>query len=234
MDRLTRKELKQDKFAREVGHTFEFLTEHKRQLIRYGVAALAVVLLAVGWWYYSASQRAARQAELRKVIDLMGASIGAQTSPGEVVFPNTSEKDKAIAKALTDLATKYAGTEEGAAGRYLLGTTAADQGKLDDAAKSLSEAAKSGNSEYASLAQFALAQVYFAQGKTAEAERLLRALIAKPTLMVSKSQATVALAQGLAASKPQEARKLLEPLRSQQGVVGSVAASALENLGPAK
>lgn len=234
MNRLTRKGLKQDKFAQEVGHTVEFLTEHKKQMVLYGAAAVVVVLVAVGWGFYSGRQRTARQTELTKALEVMAANV-AQNSQGNVIsFPTAEDKDKAIAKSLTDLATKYPGTTEGAVGRYLLGSMATDEGKLDEGAQAYSEVAKSGNPEYASLANYALAQVRFAQGAPAEAEKLLRALIAKPTLMVSKAQATIALAQGLAASKPQEARNLLEPLKSQPGSVGRAATSALEGLTAAK
>jgi predicted negative regulator of RcsB-dependent stress response len=234
VDRLTRKGLKQDKFAQEVGHTFEFLTEHKKQLVLYGSGAVLVVLVAVGWWFYGNRQRATRQEELTKALEVMAAGV-AQNSPSSVInFATTEDKDKAIAKSLTDLATKYSGTTEGSVGRYLLGSMATDDGKLDEGAKAFSEVAKVGDPEYASLANYALAQVRFAQGRPDEAEKLLRALIAKPTLMVSKAQATIALAQGLAASKPQEARNLLEPLKSQPGSVGRAATSALEGLTAAK
>ena len=48
----------------------------------------------------------------------------------------------------------------------------------------------------------------------AEAEKLLRSLIDDPTILVSKEQATIALAKVVAKKNPAEARKLLEPLRA--------------------
>ncbi len=51
MDRLTRHELKSDKFVEEVGQTVHFLDEHRQQAMRYGGFALAVVVLAgAGYW----------------------------------------------------------------------------------------------------------------------------------------------------------------------------------------
>jgi predicted negative regulator of RcsB-dependent stress response len=234
VDRLTRKGLKQDKFAQEVGHTVEFLGEHKMQLVRYGVAAVVVVLVAAGWWFYSNRQRAARQVELTRALEVMAAGVAQNSSGNAVSYPTSDDKNKAISKSLTDLATKYPGTTEGAIGRYLLGSMAVEDDKLEEGAKAYSEVAKSGDREFASLANYTLAQVRFAQGRPDEAEKLLRALIAQPTLMVSKEQATITLAQGLAASKPQEARNLLEPLKSQPGSVGRAATSALEGLTSAK
>ena len=41
MSRITRKELKTDKFALEIGHTVTFFEEHRQEIIRYGGVALA-------------------------------------------------------------------------------------------------------------------------------------------------------------------------------------------------
>jgi hypothetical protein len=61
----------------------------------------------------------------------------------------------------------------------------------------------------------------------AEAEKLLRSLIAKPSAFVSKEQATIALAELLASRNPAEARKLLEPLRSARPAISQAAIAAL-------
>jgi prepilin-type processing-associated H-X9-DG protein len=78
------------------------------------------------------------------------------------------------------------------------------------------------------MAKLSLAQVYFLDGHVSQAEALLRALIAHPTLFVSKEQATLALASGLAKTNPGEARKLVEPLRTSRS---AVSAAALELYG---
>jgi len=72
-----------------------------------------------------------------------------------------------------------------------------------------------------------LAQIYAANGQTAEAEKLLREMIQKPTVFVSKEEATIVLAQLLIRSNPQEARKLLEPLRNSRTAVSSKAIATL-------
>ena len=83
-----------------------------------------------------------------------------------------------------------------------------------------------GGSEYGSLAKLALADVCASQCKTADAEKLLKELIDKPTVMVSKEQATIALAKVyVSKSRPQEARKLLQPMLGQTTSAGRVAAS---------
>ncbi|MES1262039.1 MAG: hypothetical protein ABUS49_09905, partial [Acidobacteriota bacterium] len=84
--------------------------------------------------------------------------------------------------------------------------------------------------DYASLAKLALAQLNFAEGKEADARTLLKDLQDHPTELVSKTQATFALAKGLAATKPEEARKLLLELAGQQSDVSQIAVSALQDL----
>jgi hypothetical protein len=48
--------------------------------------------------------------------------------------------------------------------------------------------------------------------------------------MVSKEQASMVLAKGIAASQPEEARKLLAPIAAEKSDVAQVAATALNEL----
>ena len=50
MDRVTRKELKTDKFALEVGHTVSLFEEHQKEVIRYGAIGLVAIALGLGYW----------------------------------------------------------------------------------------------------------------------------------------------------------------------------------------
>jgi hypothetical protein len=54
---------------------------------------------------------------------------------------------------------------------------------------------------------------------------MLRDLIAHPTMFVSKDQATITLARFLMMKKPAEARKLLDPLKTQNSQAGQIALS---------
>jgi predicted negative regulator of RcsB-dependent stress response len=229
--RFTRKELKKDAFAEEVSQTVEFLGEHRKQVVRYGTAALVIVVLAGGYYYYNKWQAGKRHQALAAAIRIQEAPV--VPSAGNTAmrtFPTQEAKQQAASKAFTELTEKYPGTEEGTIARYFLGTMAIDDGRLNHAETFLKEAAGSKDANYASLAKLALAQVYQAQGKTAEGEALLRSLIEKPTLFVSKTQATIALARMLVSSKPDEARKLLEPLRLEAGPAARAAFSILNQL----
>ncbi|MCS6951399.1 MAG: tetratricopeptide repeat protein [Bryobacterales bacterium] len=231
MDRITRKALKKDAFAEEVGRTVTFIEKHRRTAAWCAGAVLLALILGVAWRYYSRHQHQLRQQELAEALRIHNASVGPEPgNPNLLTFPTIAERQKAAIKAFQTLAAKYPGTEEGLIARYYLGTIYADQGKMGEAIKAFQEVAASGHEDFASLAKFALADAYAQQGKLADGEKLLRELIERPTMLVSKEQATISLARLLARSKPQEARKLLEPLRTQPGAVGRVALTALSEI----
>jgi len=228
--RITRKELKTDRFALEVEHTVDYVAEHQRQLVLYGSIAAAVVLLAVSVFLFMRHQHTVREQAMGQAIQIQEAPIGPPNPGAVVTFPTEEAKRAAATQAFNDLASKFSGTDEAAVAKYYLGAMAADQGKMTDAERLFQEGAAAGDKNYASLARFSLAQVYFAEGRAADAEKILRDLMAHPTLFVSKEQATIALAKGIAPAKPAEARKMLEPLRTMPGTVSQVAINAVAEL----
>jgi predicted negative regulator of RcsB-dependent stress response len=231
VDRITRKELKQDKFALEVGQTVEFFTEHRRQAIQWGAAALVVVLVVAGFFLWRSRQRKAREIALNVAVEIWQAPIGPQQGdPQARTFATQQDKDKAAIAAFSEVAAKYSGSREGTIAQYYLGAIAADQGKLAASEAALKEVIDSGDANYASLAKLSLADVYKAEGKQADGEKLLRSIIAKPTVFVSKEQATLALAKYLASSNPEEARKLLLPLRTERPAISRAAITELGSL----
>jgi predicted negative regulator of RcsB-dependent stress response len=225
--RITRKELKTDKFALEVEHTVTFFEEHQQELIRYGGIAVAVVALIVGYTIYSRSQHTAREAALSHAIEVQEAPVGGLSASGGLTFPDQTAKDTEAIKVFSDITNKYSGSVEAEVAQYYLGAILADQGKLALAEKAFQEAADKGNAQFSSLAKLSLAQIYFSDGRDSQGEAMLRDLIAHPTVFVSSQQATITLAKYLSAKKPAEARKLLDPLRTQPGQVGEVAITIL-------
>ena len=222
MARITRKELKSDKFAQEVGLTVTFFEEHREEIVRYGMIAAVVGLLVAGYVFYQRHEHVAREEALTKAIQVQEAPVGPSANGG-VSFPTQEAKDQEALRVFTDLHSRYGGSEEGEIAEYYLGAIQADQGKLAEAEKSFEEVAKKGDEKYASLARLSMAQIYFADGHANLGEKTLRDLIAKPTIFVSKDQATILLARYLALTNPAEARKLLDPLRTRPGAVGQVA-----------
>ena len=214
MDKLTRKELKSDKFALEVQHSVEYVSEHRQQLIRWGGIAAGVIVLVVAVVVYRNYQHDARQEALYKAMEIQNASVG-QSSPNEflISFPTEADREKAASKAFSDLAAKYPGTDEGSIAEFFLGTEAADRGDLPQAEKRLRGVADQGGT-YSANAKLALAEVLAAEGKQADGEKLIQSVIDHPTVLVSKDSATIALARLVGKTDLPRAQKLLDQLRA--------------------
>ncbi len=229
MDKLTRKELKSDKFALEVQHSVEFVSHHRQQMILWAAPAVAVVLIVIGIFYYRTYQHNARQEALHAAMLIQNSQVGPSQSEYVVSFPTAAARYTAVTKAWSDLAAKYPGTQEGDIAEFFLGTTAADLGNLPDAAKHFKAAIDSGSGPYASEAKLALAPIYAAQGKLNEGVQLIQSVIDHPTVMISKDAATLALADLVKTSDCDRARKLVEPLRTSTRSAVSKAAITLDS-----
>ena len=230
MDRLTRKELKSDRFALEVQHGLTIVSEHRQQLTRWGTVAGVVALLVIAVILYRNHQHTVRQEALHAAQQIQNANIGPQMNEYSVSFPTQADRDKAVSKAFGELAAKYSGTDEGLIAEFFLGTNAADKGNLSEAEKRLKPVADS-STPYSALAKVSLAQIYAGQGKVADGEKLLQSLIDHPTPLVSKEAATIILAELIQTKDPQRSRKLLEPLRSsQRSSISRVAINALSDM----
>ena len=229
MDRLTRKELKSDKFAQEVQHSVQFVSGHRDQIreqaLRWGAPALALLLIVAGVFYYRNYQHEARQEALHAAMRIQNSTVGPSQGEYVVTFPTNEARKTAVTKSWREMAAKYpATTEEGRIAEYYLGTNAADDGNLAEAEKHFKASIDSGNGPYASLGKLALAQVYAGDGRVKEGAQLLQSVIDHPTVLVSKETATLELAELLKNTDRQRARKLVEPLRtSTRGAVSRAA-----------
>ncbi len=233
---LTRKSLKHDKFAEEVEHTVSFFAAHRAQSIRYGGVALVAIVVLAAVFYFRNSRHSVREQVLGDAIALMNAPLGAPASPGALSFPTGDAKNTAVTKALNKIVSDYSGSEEAYVAEYYLGSRAADAGKIDEARKDYRDVADRANANYASLAKLALAQIDFASNRGGEAETLLKDLMDRPTDLVSKSEATIAYAKGIASTRPEEARKLLTQLVGDKDntEASQIAVAALSDLLPRK
>ena len=234
MDRQTRKDLKTDKFAEDVFDVFGWASAHKIEVVRYGAALIALVLIAIGVMYYNRSQATAREAALYQALRVEDATTGATIEPTSLHFDSEAEKTKAKMQAFTELSAKYSGTQEGAISDMYLASYAVDAGNQDEAARRYKRVVEDGPKPYASLARIALSQIYISEGKTADAEKVLRDAIANPSATVSKEQAQLALGEMLSKPNPAEAHKLLDPLRtSARGTISRAAIVASSKIADA-
>lgn len=214
MDKQHREELKKDQFVETIGQSVGYVASHRQQAYTYAGIALAALAVVAGVYFYTQNKRATEQAALAQALQIKSATIGV-APPGDTrpSYPTEEEKNKALVKALSEVTAKHPGTDAAAVAFFQLGVTAADAGKMDEAAKQFEQAVATGSREYASAARLALGQVYPALGKAAEAEKVLRELMASPSNLVSKEQATFTLARVLSSTNPAEARKLIDPLQ---------------------
>ncbi|MBL8238995.1 MAG: tetratricopeptide repeat protein [Bryobacterales bacterium] len=213
MDKQEREQLKHDVFVEEVSHSIDYAATHKKQLSIYGGVALAVLALAGGWWWWSDKQAGLRQDALQDALQNQQAAVGPGSSPFIRSFATQELKDAAIISSFNSLISKFPSSDEAWMGHYYIGITYADQNKFAEAEKEWQLVADKGSKEYAALARFGLAQLYAKQGKVQQAETHLRYLADNPSSLFSKENAQIELAKLLAPTKPDEAKKILEPLR---------------------
>jgi len=229
---LTRKELKQDKFAVEVEHTVDYFAAHRRQTIRYGVTALIAILIAGGAWYFRNSQQSARQQVLGEALTLANAPVGIQQPGGPQTFPTDAAKNDAVTKSFNKVVSDYGGTQEGYVAEYYLAADALGSGRPDEARKKYQDVADHADANFASLAKLSLAQLDAGDNKLPDAEKIFKDLVDHPTALVSKAQSTIAYAKAIGRTRPDEARKMLTQLLADknQAEVSSIINQAIAEL----
>jgi TolA-binding protein len=211
-EHLTRKDLRTDAFAVAVEHNVDFLTHHRKQLIQYGGIALLAVAAGVGIYAFMGHSKTIREEQLSDAIAIQETAVTPNGAPGPGVYTSEDAKAAAASKAFTGVVTSHSGSREGEIAEYYLGCIAADAGKLDEARKHYQAVADGGNKDYASLANYSLAEIDYMQNRPTDGEKILRQLIDHPTVFVSKDQASITLARHLGKTNPTEARKLLDPI----------------------
>jgi predicted negative regulator of RcsB-dependent stress response len=189
-------------------------------------------VLIGGFFVYRNHEHAARQEALALAVRIQESPVANVAVSGQTVFPTQEAKDQAAIKAFTDIKTKYSGSDEAQVAEYYLGCVNSDGGKISDAEKNFLNVADHGNKNYASLGKIALAEIYFSDGRADQGEKMLRDLMANPTVFVSKDQAAITLAKHLMGRNNAEARKLLAPIRDSKSPVAPIAQSISAQLPP--
>ena len=213
---MTRHELKEqlqhDQFTDSVSSALVYASSHKRTLTKWGIAVAALVLVGIGIAWMNSYRRSQRQQDLQAAFQVLDAQVGPPNEYAKT-FATQDEKTQASIKALAAVVAKDGGTSEGYLAQYYLGTLKAQKGD-NAAAEADLRAVAASDSDSAALAKIALAQLYLATKRTPEAQALLRTLVDKPTDLVSKGQAQILLAQIDSTTSPQDARKLLQSLKT--------------------
>ncbi len=234
---ITRKELKHDEFKETLAHGAEYALSHTRMLWIGGLAVLAVVVLAGGWRLFSdrqAEKATAAFEDARKIFDARIRTAGEPEEPGEVTYLEEKNKYLDAQKKFREVAAKYSMTQQGQAARYYAAVCTARLAQTDEALKELKAIEGGGNTEVAALARLEMAQMYSQTGKPDEAARLLKLLIDKPTDLVPKALAQMALADQYRKSNPAEAAKLYQQVKKDHpdSMLADEADKRLTDLGP--
>ena len=219
----TRHQLKQDRFSKvtfeAAGNAAHWTVEHQAKLIAAVIAVIVIAAIAFGGWYYVNTQDEKASAELSTAVRTFEAQVrpaGVPQQPGTGSFASAQERATAARKQFQAIVDKYPRTHTADMARYFVGLASLQLGDNATAERSLQEAAKSSNSDLASLGKLALASVYRAENKDAAAIDLYKKLIDQPTIVVSKATAQLELASFYESrQKPDEAKKLYQQVEKE-------------------
>lgn len=213
---MTRHELKEqlhhDHFTDTVSGVVGYAQTHRDQVIRWAIALVIVLVIAGGVFWYEAYRNSVRQQDLQAAFSVLEEPVG-PANAGYDSFPTQQAKRQASIQALSKVVGKDAGSRQGLIAQYYRGTLQAQAGNTKAAEADLRTVANS-SSEVAPLSKIALAQLYAGENRIPEAQVLLDELIKKPTNLVSKEQAQILLAKLDETANPQQARKILQSLKS--------------------
>ena len=219
----TRHQLKQDRFSKvtfeAAGNAAHWSVEHQSKLIAAVIAVIVLGAIAFGGWYYVNTQDEKASAEFSTAVRTWETPVrpaGVPPQPGSDSFASAQERATAARKQFQAIVDKYRRTHTADMARYFVGLASAQLGDNAAAERSLQEAARSSNADLAALGKFALASVYRAENKDAQAIDLYKQLMDKPTLVVSKATAQLELASFYESrQKPDEAKKIYEQVQKE-------------------
>lgn len=213
---MTRHELKEqlqhDAFRDNVDVAVDYVATHRRLVLRWAVAVLvAATILGLSYGVYR-YQKTKRNQALQSALDIADAPVLAQPDRLGVSFTSEQSKNIAATKALSDVASRYSGTEQGDVAQYYLAGLQASASKFADAERNFKLVAQA-STPVSALAKVGLAELYAGEGRTNEAKTLFENLVSKPTALVSREQATILLAEVLKSQDPKRASQLLDSLK---------------------
>ena len=219
----TRHQLKEDRFSKATLHaaeqTVHWTVEHQSKLLIAGIVMAVVALIGFGGWYYMNSQDEKASIELgsaTRVLEQQVRPAGVPAQPGFPSFASAQERATEARKQFQAIVDKYPRTRTADMARYFVGLTSSQLGDNAAAERNLQEVAESSNKDLAALGKFALASVFRAQNKDAQAIDLYKQLIDKPTTTVNKITVQLELAQFYEGrKKPDEAKRIYDQVQNE-------------------
>ena len=234
MDRYTRHQLKQDDFQNTIDSLQVFFEEHLREIIVSVAVVIIVAGATIGWRTYSSRQEAAANAQLQQAIGTFNAYVGApqQNSlmPSGMMFPTANAKYSQALNEFSTVAAKYSRTKAAKYAQVHMAICAAQLGNENTAIKQLQDLSQTGDKGVASLAQFSLAGELAKTGKTGEAAKIYQNLADRPTTMVPRATALLALADAYRTSQPGRAREIYNQVQQEFGSNTVIAADLKQQI----
>lgn len=231
MAKLTRKQMKQDRFVEEVGEAVGIFTTHRNLIIGITVAVIVAVVGGVAFYRYKQEQDAAARIALQEALMNYYGVVSLNPVPGKVTFATTIAKDQAVRESLNKVAEDYAGSLEGETARLHLALYEISDGDKEKGKAALQEMIDNRNDEIAALARYSLADQLSREGKHEEALPHYQYLADNPTDTVPQARVELfGLYDALAATDKQKALELLKSVEERDGAGKDMAARMRSSL----
>jgi hypothetical protein len=215
---ISRKELKTDEVRETLAHGAEAVLSHQQAMTYVLIVTVIVVAAVFGWKTYSERQTVKASAAFDDAMKTFQAPVGATGMPplpGTPIFNDENSKLTAAVPKFEDVAKKYPHTRPGQLANYYAGLCLTKLNKDSEAKPWLEAAASGGESDFASMARYEVAQLDDRAGQSEQSLKIYQELIAKPTTMIPKPLAMLALAEHYGQKNPTEAAKLYAQIKSE-------------------
>jgi TolA-binding protein len=186
MKSTERHKLKENELARSVAAARDALSTRSRDITRFLIAALVIVVIVAGYTLWRQSRNTKAEAALAGGLALFEAPVVpiAAPAPGSPLpvqqpgtFPTEQAKYDAALPKLMEAANAYPNTNAGIAARYYAASALASLGRFAEAEQRYQEVVdKAGSRIYGKTARLGLADAQAAQGKYDSAITIYREL----------------------------------------------------------
>jgi predicted negative regulator of RcsB-dependent stress response len=234
VDAQTRSALKKDDvFIHTTQAGLDWIAENRAKALRISIAVLVIIVLAVAAaiLYQQRSEAAANAfGHAASVYSTPIADPTQPAPPGLKTFATAADRAKAANPLFEDVAKRYGSTTAGHNALYFAGLTAAEMGDTAAAEADFRKAGDLHDTNIASLAHLALANLLAQHGQSTEAIKLYQDLIHHPTATTPAATAQLQLAQLYEANNNSaEANKIYALLKAKDPATaaGQIAAQKL-------
>lgn len=233
MDHQTKVALKQDQFVTTTAAGLDWAGANRKSVITTVLVLLAVLIvlvLAGVLWAHRSQAAATAFGDAMTIYQTPIATPGQPLPPGTKTYPSAAARAKAANSAFLSVANQYGLTTDGKNALYFAGLTYLEAGQTQSAEDTLKKVSSSWNSQLASLAKLALADLYRQTGRDQQAVDLYNQLTAKPTDSVPAGLAQLQLADLYTTEgKVDQAHKIYAQLKDKdaKGAAGAIAAQKL-------